>query len=256
LYWRAPYIQPETTLLSDEEIFPYMGEYPTSFALGNLYPRQDNSLYLNYWFYSILRRFNEQVEDLQSGMDFNYAINFGRFQGNSLNSLVLSYRPEENQCLWILEPEDETLRTLPLILRETAAISNLDRIQTAAPIPHTFPADIFGSMPEPTWCFYYQKAKLALQQENLAEVQNLWQTAEADGKRPQNGVEYLPFIEAAAAQSDWETAQTLTLQANRLTEGMKHTLCPLWEQVTSAQTLDQEGQTILAEVQERLGCFE
>ena len=37
LSWRVPYIEPGTAIFSDGELFGYMGEYPTSFALGMLY---------------------------------------------------------------------------------------------------------------------------------------------------------------------------------------------------------------------------
>jgi hypothetical protein len=47
LYWRAPYIEPKTAILSDGEIFPRMGDYPTSFALSTLYPKLDDTRELN-----------------------------------------------------------------------------------------------------------------------------------------------------------------------------------------------------------------
>ncbi len=254
LYWRAPYIEEHTTILSDEEIFPYMGEYPTSFALGNLYPKQDRSLELNYWFYSILRRFNYQIEDLVSGLPFEYAINFGRFQGNSLDSLVIYYLPEDNQCLWVLRPEDTTIRILPPVLQKAAVLSNLSRIEIDAPGSHGIPSDIFGEQ-KSDWCYFFQKASLARQYKDWNQVTDLWNSAQKQDLRPPNGVEYLPFIEGFAYWGDWEVAQTLTVQANRLTKGMKHTLCPTWDQITSNTPASPQRDEIIREVQEKIGCF-
>ncbi len=256
LAWRAPFITPQTTLLSDEEIFSYMGEYPTSFALGTLYPRDDQSLYLNYWFYSILRRFFEDIDALRSGMDFEYAINFGRYQGNSLNSLVLFYQPEQNQCLWVLKPEDESLRSLPLVLRETAAISNLDRIEPQPAAEDDFPVEIFGPEPAAYWCTYYQQAELAAQQGHWEAVTAAWEDAGAAGFRPQNGVEILPFLRGYAFTGNWSEARALTIQANRLTRGMKHTLCPMWEEFSALPDFPADQQAGYLELRDRLGCDE
>ena len=255
LYWRAPFIKEHTTILSDEEIFPYMGEYPTSFALGNLYPKRDQSLQLNYWFYSILRRFGYQIEDLMAGRPFEYSINFGRFQGNSLDSLVIYYRPEENQCLWVLQPEDATLRVLPPVLQQAAALSNLERIERASAPGHRMSADIFVPLSETDWCYFFQKASLARQFEDWDQVVELWTTAEKESLRPSNGVELLPFMESFAHRGDWEQAQILTIRANQLTNGMKHTLCPLWEQIASQTTPSNERDRVIADLNDRIGCL-
>jgi hypothetical protein len=255
LYWRAPYIEEDTTILSDEEIFPYMGEYPTSFALGNLYPKNDQSMALNYWFYSILRRFNYQIDDLVSGVPFEYAINFGRFEGSSLDSLVIYYLPENNQCLWVLRPEDANIRALPPVLQEAAALSSLERIRPQARGGHEMPTDIFGRPAENDWCYFFQKASLAQQYQHWDEVVSLWQAAEAGGLDSTHGVEYLPFIEGFAYSEDWQQARALSLRANRLTQGMKPALCATWERVANETPASEGRDGVIADVQDRVGCF-
>ncbi|OGO71084.1 MAG: hypothetical protein A2Z49_10900 [Chloroflexi bacterium RBG_19FT_COMBO_56_12] len=256
LYWRAPYIEPNTALLSDEEIFPYMGEYPTAFALGNLYPKYDGSLSVNYWFYSLLRRFNDQRADLISGLPFEYKIGFGRFSGNSLDSLVIHFAPEMDQCLWVLRPEDTQVRALPVITREIAVISDLERIKPGAPEPYSFPTQIFGERSQDSWCYFYQQADLARQFKDWSRVVELWQAAGAMDLKPHNGVEYLPFIEGFAYQREWQGAQELTLQANKLTLAMDKILCPTWQRIAAETIPSPEREQAIARIKDKVGCSE
>ena len=55
----------------------------------------------------------------------------------------------------------------------------------------------------------------------------------AAGFQPQNGVEYLPFIEGFARQNDWQQAARLSMQANRISEAMPKILCPTWDQIAA-----------------------
>jgi len=255
LYWRAPYIQPNTALLSDEEVLPYMGEYPTAYALSTLYPKYDEKIDVPYWFYDVTRRFPDQVEDLASGFAFSYNIGFGRFNADSKNSLVINFQPEENRCLWVLRPEDADIRILPKITREMALASNLERIQPDAPQPHSLSTEIFGE-PQLDWCYYFEKADLARQLQDWQRVVDLWRDAQKKGFSPQNGVEYLPFIEGFAYTGDWQQAQKLTLQSNRLTDAMGKILCPTWERLAAATAPSPERDGILLEVEDKLGCKE
>ncbi len=253
LYWRAPYIQPNTALLSDEEVLPYMGEYPTSFALGTLYPKYDDKIDVPYWFYDVQRRFPDKVAELASGFPFSYALNFGRFNGNSQDSLVINFLPEANRCLWILRPEDGDIRILPEFARQMAPASNLSRIEPSAPQPHSLFTDIFGD-PQPDWCYYFEKADLARQMQDWKKVVVLWDEAQQKGFSPQNGVEYIPFIEGFAHTGDWEQAQDLTLKSNRITQSMSKILCPTWERLAAATASSPEKDGVVTEVKDKLRC--
>jgi hypothetical protein len=254
LYWRAPFIEPNTTLLADQEFLPLMGQLAVGYSIANLYPKLDQEINTNYWFYSLYEQFNDQRQELVEGMPFNYSKNFGRFNGNSLDSLVVYFVPENGQCLWVLRPQDSQIRTLPKILQDVAQISNLGRIKPSAPSGYKFPEEIFGKEPQPDWCFYYEKASLADQYQQWDQVAAYWETAQNNGFSPSNGVEYLPFIEGFAHVDDWDQASKLTLRSSQLTSNMRPILCTTWKQI-EAETPDSPARAdAIARVQDKFNC--
>ena len=256
LYWRAPYIEPGTAILSDGEIFSYMGEYPTSLALNTLYPQPAPLPDLKYWFFSVPNHFADALEDLNAGIILSDHIYSAQFSGDSRDALVISYEPEKNQCLWMLRPEDYQIRILSGITRDIVSISNLNRIHPEALDNHTPDPDIFGPEVEHTWCYYYQKADLARQEENWSEIVALWNVAAEAGYDPPNGVEYIPFIEGFAHTGNWNTAAKMTLQADRITHVMPPQLCLVWQDIERTTDPSDARIDILAEVRDNLDCPE
>ncbi|HEX6302786.1 MAG TPA: hypothetical protein VFZ76_01245 [Anaerolineales bacterium] len=251
LYWRAPYIEAGTAFLSSGEILSHMTEVSTSFALSTLYPPQADPLSQDYWFFSLTRRFDDQREELIQGMRFTYNRNFANFTGNSREGLVIFFEPEDYECLWVLRPQDTGIRALPEISRDVAVVSDLERIQIDSPLARPIPAEIFGSEPEHTWCYYFEKADLARQHEDWEQVVDLWNTAAASGLEPGNGVEYLPFIEAFAHSGDWQAAAGMTATANGLTRVMEPILCATWQAIERDTTPSEDRDSTLAEINAR-----
>jgi len=52
LFWRAPYVQPDTALISEGELLPLMGIHPTAYAINLLYPPSKNVQKFNYSFFA------------------------------------------------------------------------------------------------------------------------------------------------------------------------------------------------------------
>ena len=254
LAWRAPYIQPGTAFLSSEEIFPYMTEVSTSFALSSLYPKNGKALELDYWFFSLSHRFSEKLEELLGGMPLRYQRNFARFNGLSQDSLVIFYEPEQYECLWVLGPEGADIRALPEITRQVAPLSNLSRILTDSPEAQPVPTQIFGNEPAHTWCYYYEKADLARQYQDWSEVVDLWDQAVQKGYEPGNGVEYLPFIEGFAHLGDWETAEQMTHTAEGMTRVMAPSLCDTWGRIERESLPSKARDQTLVQVYADLQC--
>jgi hypothetical protein len=84
-------------------------------------------------------------------------------------------------------------------------VGQTSKIQTVLPpsgTPIRPPAVPFGSEPVHGWCYYYQKAELALQQNDYAGVSALASQAASMNLSPADPVEWMPFIQAFAALGD------------------------------------------------------
>jgi hypothetical protein len=253
LTWRAPYILPDTALISDGEFLTFMGDYPLAFALGVLYPRRDDSNRLPYWAFNLRsEKLSEALPTLAQGAPLWTRAYSMAFSGNSAESLVISFEPESGRCLWVLRPQDAELRLISDLTRQAAGASNLGRILPAAQAP--FPAHILRQDAPKTWCYYYQKADLARQLGDWPAITRLWQAAGEQGFRPANGVEYLPFIEAYAHLQDWPAAARLTEEANQPRQGMRPALCALWQQVVQSAPASPEQAAAYQQVQADLSC--
>ena len=247
LFWRAPEIESKTALLADSEFLFFMGVYPTSFAINTLYQSNDNLADMNYWLYVSNERLGKW-EDFRAGNTLEYQKYASDFRGSSLNSFAILFEPEKLQCLWVLRPEDKDNRLLTPLMHEFLPTSNISRIKAnddALPLEA-----IFGKEPAHNRCYFYEKADLARQQEDWQEVTKLWDAAEKKNELPNHGVEYIPFIEAFAHESDWLKAKKLTFRANLISERMGPYLCQVW------QNMDKENapETVLQDVQDKLKC--
>lgn len=71
------------------------------------------------------------------------------------------------------------------------------------------PAQIFGREPQRGWCYYYQKAGLARQQQNWDEVARLGDEAAQKGLSPQDISEWMPFYEGYARAGNIDAANRI-----------------------------------------------
>ena len=84
-----------------------------------------------------------------------------------------------------------------------APYSNIALIELASEF-HIPPQDVFGPEPDHDWCYYYEKASLARQQEKWEEVIRLGNEALQNGFSPQDDIEWMPFLQAYARAGDVE----------------------------------------------------
>lgn len=250
LTWRAPFIEPGTAIITDQEILSYMGDYPTSFALNTIYDTK--SLRPSpYWFFAMSE--NLDAASLAEGGELTAKKYASTFVGNSRDSLIIVFEPEKNQCLWILRPEDAAYRGLPEPIKQAAQVSNLSRIQDKH---ETDPVLYRAIVPEnpASWCFHYQRADLARQVGDWEQVVFFWELAERGGYAPGHGFEYIPFIQGYAHLGNWKQALALTKQSNRVSANMKTILCPVWEGLNTEIPQSAERDSAVGEAVELLGC--
>jgi hypothetical protein len=108
--------------------------------------------------------------------------------------LLVLWMPAPGDCLQVM---DGKALELPTQIRErvnlVAPYSNAGLILPSGP-PHQPPTAIFGPEPEHGWCYHYEKAGLARQAGDWAEVVRLGDEAARLGLRPNDPVEWMPFI--------------------------------------------------------------
>ncbi|MEJ2706194.1 MAG: hypothetical protein P8074_01150 [Anaerolineales bacterium] len=253
LHWRAPDLQPKTAILSEGELFKYVGYYSTSMGLNLMYPHPPSGAEMNYWFVDLYRNYQRNRSGLAKGIPIKRDFRSFNFSGQSTDSLVIRYEPEQGSCLWVLGPNDADNPILSETIIEVLPASNFDLI-SAQPVDGYPPTDIFGPEPEHTWCYYYQKAELARQMGDWEQIVSLGQQAQQQGHGANEIQEWLPFIEGYAMAGELQPALDLTDQVRRVDPALEPRLCHLWQRVEDQSQATPQLQETLDQVRGELEC--
>jgi len=255
LIWRAPQITPGTAILTDEEILGVMGEYAVSFSIITSYQPAAIDKTPPYWYFPFYYT-NPNIDDLLQGVPLEYDKLTMNFKGNSRQMLLLSFNPEMNRCLWVLQPQDTNLRLVSDDMRQLSAGSDINLIQQSkgAEAERTLPESIYGKQNTDTWCYYFEKADLARQYQQWDEVARLWKEAQSKGEQSDNGFEYIPFIEGYGHIEDWEQVKILTRSAKKITAGLEPSLCTALDRLTINGPASQERDDTIKNLKDDLKC--
>jgi len=264
LYLRAPAIEPGTALLSEGEFLVFMGNYSTSYGINLIYlneaeGRSPTSRKADYWLFTLADFYNDFDAHLQ-GLPFSIGEEGSisragiTFQGEPEGTIAISFEPELGQCLWVVRPEYSKSKALSQATRQLASISYVDRIKQAPQNSDSFLLKYLYTNTEYDWCYYYQKADLASQYEEWDEVVELWETANQNGLQPENGFEYLPFIEAYAHIDDWDTAKKMTRISQKTLQGIDPLLCDIWFNLDSNTPVSENKERVSISVKNDLKC--
>ena len=251
LLWRAPDIEPGTAIVTDEEILGYMGSYSVSFALITTYQPGDINT-PPYWYFPFYYT-NPNVNDFLAGIPLEGSKLTMDFKGTSQEMILLSYNPEMQRCLWVLQPQDTNLRLVNNDMRQLAAGSDISRIKQTdiEPAP---PEALYGETNTQTWCYYFEKADLARQYGQWDEIVRLWNESQSNGDRADNGFEYIPFIEGLGHTGDWEQVKELTKFSKRITAGLEPSLCSAMDRLAESAPASTERDETIINLKEDLDC--
>jgi len=251
LLWRAPSIETGTVLLSAGEFLNLMGDYPVAFALNTIYTYTSFDGEAGYW-YADIEDFRGEV-----GQDLIYHKKYTiLYEGPSGDSLIIQFKPEDGQCLWILTPENVNPNVVHPLAVEAAEFTKLSRIKSTTTQDLSFLEDLLNGeyMNTQTWCYFYQKGDLAAQYHQWGEAANYWEEASRQGFHPSNGIEFIPFIKAYLFQENYDQALSLTKRSLKTTKGMRSILCSLWHEAESNQSNNPVFVDSLNEANALLGC--
>lgn len=253
LVWRIPELKPDTLFLSEFELFPKMGVYPTSFAINTLYPQSSDIEEVNYWFLTIPKYFGDDMASFIEGAPVDAGHWQARFSGHTKSSIVVFYPSKESHCLWVLGPEDALNPKIPDITKTSLQVSDLSRISTDTSLGHL---NKIINIPEKsdTWCYYYQKADLAQQFKDWMEIESLWVESQPVIDTMNSGVELVPFIDGFVHLGKYQQAVEITERAMRYGYDMRPYLCNVWETGIVGNELSLADINLLKSLSSELGC--
>ncbi len=258
LAWRAPELQPGTTVLVSDLPFTYSNGYSLTAPLNWMYAPQNSSYEMPYVFYDA--RLYLDATDLQASsgkpaIPIDVENRMLSFHGSTSQAIYVLFRPPA--CLKVIDPaKDWSLPEKPRLFRELLPLSDLELISTGANEPARPTANFFGSEPDPGWCYYYQKADLARQ---LGD----WQQVVEIGNRvfrknanfaPKDYSELIPFIIGYGHAGEWDKAYELSIRAYQADKKLKLMLCNTWQALSSPLSLDPQNRASFERLQPELQC--
>lgn len=214
--WRAPGIKAGTTLFVSYPSVFYGEDVDAVAGPANFlyFPEQTGQIpavyplvalpQMNYTTIQVLRGGNERAT--------GYRTHVGRINYDKL--LVIS-QPSENACVHVIDlqwPRYSNQDPAQILL--LGPYSNIQTVLTGARPPR--PAEfIFGPEPAHTWCYYYQKAELALQERALEEVIEIGAQVNQLDLQPNDRIEWSPFLQAYAIMGDENAFESTAKKINK-----------------------------------------
>lgn len=251
LYWRAPFIEPNTPLISDNEVLLYAGGYATAMGLNLSYGEGTQPANLSYWFFALDDRMEGQINRFRNSKALRGTLRNLAFSGESSDSLIINY--DGRRCLHVLVDERAENALLPASLQQALPASNLSRIR---PKTEKLPPDprIFGPEPDHTWCYFYEKAELSRQVQNWEQIAYRGNQVLAAGYIPYDPIEWFVFIEGYGLSGNIEQAEQLSQSVFNARNDLSPLLCELWDSMVNRQKAEISLAHAWEMLQEKLTC--
>lgn len=225
LTWRAPNVETGTLFLTESLPFAYFEDDSLTSPLNWTYDPGGDSTRMGYMLYDLhVRQYS--LPGLQPNLPVKKDFRATLFEGSTSQVLVVNYQPPG--CVHVLDPiYDADLFNFPELLQRAIPLSNPAQwIEDTH--PSAAPPGIFPDEPKHRWCYFYEKAELARQQQDWDTIYRLGQESIKAGYRPEDPAEYLPFIEGYLRLWLQDDAFQLTSSAYEGSWKLRPALCAVW----------------------------
>ena len=250
LKWRIPELWEDTMLVTNDLPLRYFSDNSLSFAFNWMHEVPKGSYDLPYLLLFSEARLGGSLEALEPHVDVSK--NYRKFNFNGSTDRMILFYHDPPGCVHVLDPElDRHNPLVPAEIIEAVSLSRLDLIRDdhAAPVAW----EILES-PYYGWCYYFQKASLAVQNQDWETAAQLGDSAFSLDEYPNDASERLPFIEAYAMTGQWDKAlqySTLTIEVSELYQPM---LCALWQRIDANMADSAEKTRAIDEIFGLAGC--
>jgi len=241
LSWRIPSLEKNTALVTDELTLRYYSDNSLTAAFNWLYSKEIHNYQLPYVIIFTKARMGGSLHSLEQGTRITHSYRTNFFRG-SADQLILFYHLPPG-CVHFADPDLDVFNPLiPKEIRPYAFLSRLDLINKEENTNSVFfieDQSVYSS-----WCFYYQKASLAVQYQDWAEGVRLGGLSFKGDDYPNDASERLPFIEAYAMQGDWEKAKNYSDKTIEVSELYRPMVCRLWKRIISTYNNDENSGSV------------
>ena len=258
LVWRAPEIQPGTVLLTSDLPFTYYSDNSLTAPLNWTYSPDNDSRQMPYALYDLEARYGVLLPSLEPDTPVRMPYRATEFTGSTSQALVLFYAPP--RCLKVMHPHDDlNLPYKPYLIPDAMELSNPDLISDSSNSAQP-PVSIFGSQSSAQasldWCYYFERAELAGQIGDWAQVVQLGELAFKLDKKfnRETASELIPFIKGYANVGEWRQATQLSIQAYKESEKLKNMLCATWYSLGETTPDSLERQAAFDQIKDRVEC--
>lgn len=161
----------------------------------------------------------------------------GNYLERDFGNVLVMIQSNPNGCVRLIDG------SLPEIspyddhrLKLIAPYSKLENV-TLEGSPQTPPELVFGEEPNHGWCYYYQKADLARQRGEWELIPALIQEALDKGYYPEDGLEWMPFLQANAVLGNVEKMRS-TAKLVAADKFLHLQACETMKEFMTRETLD------------------
>ncbi|CAG0963069.1 hypothetical protein ANAEL_00744 [Anaerolineales bacterium] len=242
--WRAPNIEDGVTLIASYPNSPLAEDYfiwgPANFIYRP--EKQSNNPVVVRLPAAVLT--GDVVNQIAAGSGVETPLRRGNYLERDFGNVLVMIQTREDGCVRIIDGDAPELSPSDADrLKLIAPRSRLDAVITDGESP-TPPVNIFGKEPEHGWCYFYQKADLARQRGEWEEIPVLLNQALDGGYYPNDSLEWMPFLQAAAIQDDVKQVREMTkiVTADKIL-GIQ--VCNLMTDFAQEQTLSDEMKSVI-----------
>jgi hypothetical protein len=195
LTWRAPGLEPDTMIISNELPFQYYTDNSLTGPLNWVYAPDLDQKEMPYLLVYARLRTSTGWLTLQPDIAVSMVYRITQFTANTSNSIALYLK--DPGCVRLINKNNvNELLIQDSLVNASADLSDLSRVLVNDKVGSAAkPPSIFGSEPTHDWCFYYEKAELARQMNDWQTVVSLGDQAIQNHIGSYDPGEWLPFIE-------------------------------------------------------------
>jgi hypothetical protein len=254
MYWRASSIQPDTIVMINEGALQFYADNSLTGALNWIFDPDNRSERMDYVLFYPTSRVGGTLAAFEPNQIIHYDFISEVFTGNTSQTLAFYYQPPG--CLRLLDPlidNENHFISDDSLMREVAPLSSSKWItfQNAARMPQ-----IYGPEPAHGWCYYFEKADMARQKGEWAQVVEFGNKAFELNDYPNDPVERFVFVEGYAHAGDWARAKDFAIQSYTISPRyVEPILCKLLERIGRETPASNLKESSLNDLNTKMHCL-